>query len=139
MSKDLFQAPDYYQLDELLTEEHKMVRDAARDWVKKEISPIIEECCQEAKFPQHIKQGLGEIGAFGPYIPEEYGGAGLDQISYGLIMQEIRKRRFWSSFYSICSIIFSYVSNLEVRKLKNSVQKVFTKISFWRMDRLFSV
>jgi len=91
MSKDLFQAPDYYQLDELLTEEHKMVRDAARDWVKKEISPIIEECCQEAKFPQHIKQGLGEIGAFGPYIPEEYGGAGLDQISYGLIMQELER------------------------------------------------
>ena len=91
MSKDLFQAPDYYQLDELLTDEHKMVRDAARDWVKKEISPIIEECCQEAKFPQHIKQGLGEIGAFGPYIPEEYGGAGLDQISYGLIMQELER------------------------------------------------
>ena len=91
MSKDLFQAPDYYQLDELLTDEHKMVRDAARDWVKKEISPIIEEYCQEAKFPQHIKQGLGEIGAFGPYIPEEYGGAGLDQISYGLIMQELER------------------------------------------------
>lgn len=91
MSKDLFQAPDYYLLDELLTDEHKMVRDAARDWVKKEISPIIEECCQEAKFPQHIKQGLGEIGAFGPYIPEEYGGAGLDQISYGLIMQELER------------------------------------------------
>ncbi len=91
MSKDLFQAPDYYQLDELLTDEHKMVRDAAREWVKKEISPIIEECCQEAKFPQHIKQGLGEIGAFGPYIPEEYGGAGLDQISYGLIMQELER------------------------------------------------
>ncbi|MGB0869848.1 MAG: acyl-CoA dehydrogenase family protein [Flavobacteriales bacterium] len=91
MSKDLFQAPDYYLLDELLTEEHKMVRDAARDWVKKEISPIIEECCQEAKFPQHIKTGLGEIGAFGPYIPVEYGGAGLDQISYGLIMQELER------------------------------------------------
>lgn len=91
MSKDLFQAPDYYQLDELLTDEHKMVRDVAREWVKKEISPIIEECCQEAKFPQHIKQGLGEIGAFGPYIPEEYGGAGLDQISYGLIMQELER------------------------------------------------
>ncbi|MCT4664317.1 MAG: acyl-CoA dehydrogenase family protein [Flavobacteriales bacterium] len=91
MAQDLFQAPDYYQLDELLTEEQKMVRDAARDWVKKEISPIIEQYCQEAKFPQHIKQGLGEIGAFGPYIPEEYGGAGLDQMSYGLIMQELER------------------------------------------------
>lgn len=91
MAQDLFQAPDYYGLDELLTEEQKMVRDAAREWVKKEISPIIEDYCQEAKFPQHIKQGLGEIGAFGPYIPEEYGGAGLDQMSYGLIMQELER------------------------------------------------
>ncbi len=91
MATDLFQAPDYYQLDELLTEEQKMVRDAAREWVKKEISPIIEEYCQKAEFPQQVKSGLGEIGAFGPYIPEEYGGAGLDQISYGLIMQELER------------------------------------------------
>ncbi len=91
MATDLFQAPDYYQLDELLTEEQKMVRDAARDWVKKEISPIIEEYCQKAEFPQQVKSGLGEIGAFGPYIPVEYGGAGLDQISYGLIMQELER------------------------------------------------
>jgi len=88
---DLFQAPDYYQLDELLTDEHKMVRDAARAWVKKEVSPIIEDYYEKATFPKHLIKGLAEIGAFGPYIPQEYGGAGLDQISYGLIMQELER------------------------------------------------
>ena len=91
MATDLFQAPDYYNMDDLLNEEHKMVRDAARDWIKKCISPIIEDACQKAEFPKQIVSGLGEIGAFGPYIPEEYGGAGLDQISYGLIMQELER------------------------------------------------
>jgi len=88
---DLFQAPDYYNIDDLLTEEHKLVRDASREWVKREVSPIIEEYAQRAEFPKQIIGGLAEIGAFGPYIPEEYGGAGLDQISYGLIMQEIER------------------------------------------------
>lgn len=91
MKPDLFQSPDYYFLDELLSDEHKMVRDAARAWVKKEVSPIIEEYAQRAEFPKQIVKGLGEIGGFGPYIPVEYGGAGLDQISYGLIMQEIER------------------------------------------------
>ncbi|MDA9898080.1 acyl-CoA dehydrogenase family protein [Flavobacteriales bacterium] len=91
MSTDLFQAPDYFQLDELLSEEHKLVRDAARDWVKREVSPIIEESCQKAEFASHLIGGLADIGAFGPYIPSEYGGAGLDQISYGLIMQELER------------------------------------------------
>jgi len=91
MKPDLFQAPDYYLLDELLTEEHKLVRDSARAWVKREVSPIIEEYAQKAEFPKQIIKGLGEIGGFGPYIPVEYGGAGLDQISYGLIMQEIER------------------------------------------------
>ena len=91
MATDLFQATDYYNIDDLLNEEHKMVRDAARDWVKKCISPIIEDACEKAEFPKQIVSGLGEIGAFGPYIPEEYGGAGLDQISYGLIMQELQR------------------------------------------------
>ena len=91
MKPDLFQAPDYYNLDDLLTEEHKLIREAARDWVKRDVSPIIEEYAQKAEFPKQIIGGLAEIGAFGPYIPEEYGGAGLDQISYGLIMQEIER------------------------------------------------
>ena len=91
MRPDLFQSPDYYLLDELLSDEHKMVRDAARAWVKKEVSPIIEDFAQRAEFPKQIVKGLGEIGGFGPYIPVEYGGAELDQISYGLIMQEIER------------------------------------------------
>ena len=91
MKPDLFQAPDYYQLDDLLTDEHKLVRDSAREWVKREVSPIIEDYAQRAEFPKQIVKGLAGIGAFGPYIPQEYGGAGLDQISYGLIMQEIER------------------------------------------------
>ena len=91
MKPDLFEAPDYYNLDDLLTDEHKLVRDAAREWVKRDVSPIIESYAQKAEFPTQIINGLAEIGAFGPYIPEEYGGAGLDQISYGLIMQEIER------------------------------------------------
>ena len=91
MAADLFQAPDYYLLDELLNDEHKLVRDATREWVNREVSPVIEDAAQAAKFPDQLLSGLAEIGAFGPYIPEEYGGAGLDQISYGLIMQEIER------------------------------------------------
>ena len=89
--KDLFEAPDYYQIDELLTDEHKLVRDTVRSWVKKEVSPIIEDCAQKAIFPKHLLPGLAEVGAFGPTIPANYGGAGLDYISYGLIMQEIER------------------------------------------------
>jgi glutaryl-CoA dehydrogenase len=91
MKPDLFEAPDYYNIDDLLSEEHKLVRSAARDWVKRDVSPIIEAYAQKAEFPKQIIGGLAEIGAFGPYIPVEYGGAGLDQISYGLIMQEIER------------------------------------------------
>ena len=91
MKPDLFEAPDYFNLDDLLSEEHRLVRDAARQWVKRDISPIIESYAQKAEFPKQILSGLAEIGAFGPYIPETYGGAGLDQISYGLIMQEIER------------------------------------------------
>jgi len=78
-------------MDELLSDEHKLIRDAARDWVKRDISPIIEEACQNAVFPKQILPGLADVGAFGPYIPTKYGGAGLDNISYGLIMQELER------------------------------------------------
>ena len=91
MSKDRFQGHDYYQIDDLLTDEQKLIRDTVRAWVKKEVTPIIEDYAQRAEFPKHLIKGLGEIGAFGPYIPEEYGGGGLDHISYGLIMQEIER------------------------------------------------
>ncbi|MGB1031275.1 MAG: acyl-CoA dehydrogenase family protein, partial [Flavobacteriales bacterium] len=91
MRTDLYQGHDYYLLDELLTEEHKLIRDAARAWIKKEVSPIIEDAFEQGKFPKHLLRGIGDIGAFGPYIPTEYGGAGLDQISYGLLMQELER------------------------------------------------
>ena len=92
MSKqDLYESPDYFLLDELLTDEHKLIRATVREWVKKELSPIIEEHAQKAEFPKQLLTGLAEIGAFGPTIPEEYGGAGLDYISYGIIMQEIER------------------------------------------------
>ncbi len=88
---DVFQSPDYYQLDELLTEEHKLIRASVRAYVKKEISPIIEDYAQKAEFPQHIVPQLGQLGCFGPTIPEIYGGGGLDYISYGLMMQELER------------------------------------------------
>ena len=91
MSKDQFQSHDYYLMDELLSDEHKLIRETARAWVKKEVSPIIEKHYENAIFPNHIIKGLAEIGGFGPYIPVEYGGAGLDQIAYGIIMQELER------------------------------------------------
>ena len=88
---DLFQSPDYYLIDELLTDEHKHIREAVRSYVKKEISPIIEDYAQRAEFPQHIVKQMGELGCFGPTIPAEYGGGGMDYISYGLMMQELER------------------------------------------------
>ena len=88
---DLFESPDYYQLDELLSEEHLMVRKAVRDYVKKEISPIIEDYAQRAEFPTQIIKQLGDMGCFGPTVPAEYGGGGLDYISYGIMMQELER------------------------------------------------
>ncbi|MFN3405879.1 MAG: acyl-CoA dehydrogenase family protein [Cytophagaceae bacterium] len=91
MATDSFQSPDYYNLDELLTNEQKLVRNTTRDFVKKEISPIIEEYAQKSEFPEFMVKKFGEVGAFGPTIPTEYGGGGLDYISYGLMMQEIER------------------------------------------------
>ncbi len=91
MLKDLFQSPDYYLLDELFTEEQKLVRESVRAYVKKEISLIIEDYAQRAEFPQQIVQQLGQLGCFGPTVPVEYGGGGLDYISYGLMMQELER------------------------------------------------
>jgi glutaryl-CoA dehydrogenase len=88
---DLFVSPDYYQLDELLTEEQKHIREAVRNYVKKEISPIIEDYAQRAEFPKQIIKQLGDLGCFGPTVPVEYGGGGLDYISYGLMMQELER------------------------------------------------
>lgn len=91
MGQDRFQFHDYYLADELLTEEHILIRNSVREWVKREVSPIVEDACQKAEFPKQWINGLAEIGAFGPYIPQEYGGGGLDQIAYGLIMMELER------------------------------------------------
>ena len=91
MADDRYEAHDYYLMDDLLSDEHKLIRDSARAWVKQEVSPIIEDYYERAEFPRQIIPGLGAIGGFGPYIPEKYGGPGLDQISYGLIMQELER------------------------------------------------
>ncbi len=91
LKQDIFESPDFYKIDDLLSEEHLMIRGALRDFVKKEISPYIEDWAENNHFPLHIVKKFGEIGAFGPFIPEEYGGQGVDYISYGLIMQEIER------------------------------------------------
>lgn len=91
MRDDRFQHPDYFLVDELLTEEQKLIRDTVRQWVKKEVTPVIEDYAQRAEFPKHLIKGLAEMGCFGPTIPVEYGGAGLDYITYGLMMQEIER------------------------------------------------
>ncbi len=89
--QDLFESPDYYLLDDLLTEEHIMIRSAVRTYVKKSITPIIESAAQSNEFPKQIVKEMGELGCFGPTIPTKYGGGGLDNISYGLMMQELER------------------------------------------------
>lgn len=91
VKNDRFESPDFYAVDDLLTDEHKLVRSAMRDFVNKEISPYIESWAQQAIFPTEIVKKMGEAGAFGPTIPTEYGGGGLDYMAYGLIMQEIER------------------------------------------------
>jgi glutaryl-CoA dehydrogenase len=89
--EDRFQSHDYYNVDDLLQEDHLLARSAVREWVKQEVSPIIEAYSEKAECPQHLFKGLAEIGAFGPSLPVEYGGQGMDEISYGIIMQELER------------------------------------------------
>jgi glutaryl-CoA dehydrogenase len=88
---DRFQGHDYYQIDELLSDDHLLAREAVREWVKQEVSPIIESYTERAECPVHLFRGLAEIGAFGPSLPAEYGGGGMDEIAYGIIMQELER------------------------------------------------
>lgn len=86
-----FQGHDYYNIDELLSEEHLLARSAVRDWVSSEVMPIIEDYSNRAEYPRQLVKGLAEIGAFGPSLPEKYGCGGMDEISYGIIMQELER------------------------------------------------
>lgn len=87
----MYNPPDYYNIDELLSDEHKLIRTSVRDWVSRSVIPIIDDAAQNHIFPKHLIKEMGEIGAFGPYIPEKYGGAGLDQMAYGVIMTELER------------------------------------------------
>jgi glutaryl-CoA dehydrogenase len=122
MSASLYNPPDHYLVDELYNDEHKIVRQAVRDWVNRSVKPVIEEYYEKAQFPRYLINEMGEIGAFGPFIPVEYGGAGLDHISYGLIMQELERGD--SGVRSMASVqtslvmypIFSYGSEEQKQK-----------------------
>ena len=87
----MYNPPDYYQIDELLTDEHKIIRESVREWVNRRIIPVIDDYAQRHEFPEYIIKEMGELGALGPYIPEKYGGAGMDQIAYGVIMTELER------------------------------------------------
>ena len=89
--EDRYQHHDYYQVDQLLSDEHLLVRQVVRDWVKREVSPIIESYADRAECPSHLFKGLADIGAFGPSLPVEYGGQGMDEMAYGVIMQELER------------------------------------------------
>ncbi|MTB49421.1 acyl-CoA dehydrogenase family protein [Lewinella sp. W8] len=89
--EDRFQFHDYYLVEDLLEDDHKLARAAVRDWVKSEVSPIIEDAAMRGECPTHLFRGLAEIGAFGPSLPVEYGGGGMDEIAYGVIMQELER------------------------------------------------
>ena len=91
MGTDRYEYHDYYLVEELLTDEHRLIRSTVREYVKKNLSPVIDECAQQCKMPDGIISGLAEIGVLGPTIPAEYGGAGLDYISYGIMMQELER------------------------------------------------
>lgn len=91
LKQDRFEHPDFYQVDDLFTDEQKLARESMRQFVKREITPFIEDWSQHAIFPVEIVRKFGEVGAFGPTIPTEYGGGGMDYTSYGLIMQEIER------------------------------------------------
>lgn len=86
-----YQSPDYYLLDDLISEEHKLIRSSVRDWVNKSVSPIIEDYAQRAEFPKKLIPDMGDLGLFGPTIPVEYGGSGLDYLAYGIMMQEVER------------------------------------------------
>lgn len=86
-----YQALDYYLIDELLTDEERMVRDLVREWVECEVLPVIGRFADEGTFPMQMIPEMARLGLFGPTLPEEYGGANVSEIAYGLMMQELER------------------------------------------------
>ena len=117
-----YNPPDYYLMDDLLTEEHKLIRGTVRDWINQNIIPHINDWAQNNYCPKELTPEMGAMGLFGPSLPEEYGCPGLDEISYGLIMQEIERAD--SGIRSMCSVqgslvmypIYKYGSEEQKRK-----------------------
>ncbi len=91
MAAENYKGVDYYQLDDLLSDEEKSIRDTVRDFVSNEIMPIIEKYNQDMKFPTQLVPKMAELGIFGPTLPTEYGGMGVNNVAYGLIMQELER------------------------------------------------
>jgi len=104
---DLYKGHDYYNIDDLLDESHLLARDAVREFVKSEISPIIEDAYERGIYPRYLVKGLAELGAFGPSLPQKYGCAGMDEIGYGVMMQELE--RCDSGIRSVASVQGSLV------------------------------
>ena len=100
---------DYYQIEELLTEEERMVRDLARRFVEEEFLPLIQRCFRKGEFPMQVVPRLGELGFLGSTLPQQYGCAGLNNIAYGLISQELeRGDSGLRSFASVQSALVMY-------------------------------
>src|SRR5438093_11040566 len=86
-----FSGVDFYQLDTLLAEDERAVRDTVRAWVDERLMPVIGDCYIEGRFPKQLIPGLAELGVLGANLPEEYGCAGLNNVAYGLIMQDLER------------------------------------------------
>ena len=91
MAAENYKGVDYYLIDDLLTDEEKSIRDTVRDFVSNEVMPIIEKFNQDMKFPSELIPKMAELGIFGPTLPTEYGGMGVNNVAYGLIMQELER------------------------------------------------
>ncbi|MBS1494048.1 MAG: acyl-CoA dehydrogenase family protein [Bacteroidetes bacterium] len=91
MAAENYKGVDYYLIDDLLTDEEKSIRDTVRDFVSNEVIPIIEKYNQDMKFPSKLVPKMAELGIFGPTLPVEYGGMGVNNVAYGLIMQELER------------------------------------------------
>ena len=117
-----YEGIDFYDIDALLTDEERMVRDTVRAWVEDRVMPVIEKAYIERRFPKELIPQMAELGIFGANLPEEYGCAGLNNVAYGLIMQELERgdsgvRSFASVQGALCMYpIFAFGSEEQRRK-----------------------